>query len=430
MAAKLSLKLTMAFEFVILALFILCSQTVFAQKTCCLRTIAPTTNVSFDLFPSKGDCPSIDFIPVEGKMDWDEIVDKIGRIAGAKDDPESSQIRAMLLDIDYLLIWNLIIDESKNSYNLYIQLFDHHRNKIVKDGQASWISYDPEKYKDNAKKIMESFTPLDATIYDYERIPEQCQVKPEKDKIEAGEKMKINLKIQGNDGTPSQPWQWVLVKVEKGKITNGIPQWEGEDLCHRFEVANGLIDVEYQAPEECKDAIETIQVFNSCYNDPLVTENLALGKEIGIGNFNIICNRLELYIRFYTNFGRTRIPLQIDEQDPYKVTGQGKIVVDTTFTDEDGAFESFKFNMDIILDGKIDSLYDHLSLKIHGNIKKDEFLDTSPNFKASGSVFPIKKTDVEFEIPLKDGASAKKTKLNEEVDAYLWTFILYKKAYN
>jgi hypothetical protein len=133
--------------------------------------------------------------------------------------------------------------------------------------------------------------PLDDFLYDYERTPQKCTVEPEEEEVEADEEIAIHVKdIQDHKGRPPQPWQWILVQVEKGKIKNEDFHKKGD--FYIFEAGDGNIELKYQAPEECKKDTEKITIHNSCniFDDPNRT---VPWDEIAEKEFEIVCNQWE-----------------------------------------------------------------------------------------------------------------------------------------
>jgi len=188
------------------------------------------------------------------------------------------------------------------SFTFKLQLIDHHRGKVVKEGQTSWVGESQElvigerKLRgigaglDQIKELSRTFKPLPQIIHDYEGLPEKATLEPEKDPIPAGEKMTIHLKdIVDYKGNKPQPWQWVVVKAEKGQIVGGREQGDGT---HAFEVGSGAIDLVYQAPDKCNKDTEnkdTITVYNSCNNDLNATDMIMPEKVIATKSFDIEC---------------------------------------------------------------------------------------------------------------------------------------------
>jgi hypothetical protein len=126
-------------------------------------------------------------------------------------------------------------------------------------------------------------TPLETLLHEYERMPELCVVQPEKEAIEAGQTMIIDITdfVDSRMSAP-QPWQRILVCAEKGKILNGYEI----DNCSVFEVGNEIVSVKYKAPQVCEEEWEEIQVWNSC-DWTYGLQNTSPEKEIGWTRFPI-----------------------------------------------------------------------------------------------------------------------------------------------
>lgn len=176
------------------------------------------------------------------------------------------------------------------SVTLNVSLIDVGRGAAVKSGTSSWTcvpreaGYCLKMRLQKTRELAKTFQPLDKIIYDYERIPETLTVKLEKDPILAGEEMKIILTdIKDIDSKPSQPWQRILVKAEKGKILNGESYGEFKV----FKVGNGTVEIEYKAPNECKNTVETITILNSCSIKPDLPPYPE--REITKKKFDIFC---------------------------------------------------------------------------------------------------------------------------------------------
>jgi len=180
---------------------------------------------------------------------------------------------------------------------LSVNLIDIAHGATVKNSQTRWTC-EPKEAGDclpltmqNNQNLAKTFQPLDKLIYDYERIPETLDIELEKDPILAGDEMTITLKnIKDANSKPSQPWQRILVKVEKGRILNGITLMEYKV----FEVGSGNIQLQYQAPEACRHDNEKITIMNSCVIDPKI--NPIPEQEIVTKKFDIFCveGRIEI----------------------------------------------------------------------------------------------------------------------------------------
>jgi len=278
-------------------------------------------------------CPlKVDVIYMPGREDTNTLIEAIGNVTGVLPDPEEQAILAQYLDIDYLFQGQIIVNEQTGfveeecregyqgaqdctgghilgSFTFKLQLVDHHRGVVVKEGQTSWVGATQAiggKFRgigaglDQIKELSRTFKPLPQIIHDYEGLPEKATLElekdalgQEKDPIPAGEKMTIHLKdIVDYQGNTSQPWQWVIVKAEKGKIEIGNNGRDAGEGAVAFEVGGGAIDFIYKAPDECKKDTEnkdTITVYNTCNNDPRTAGSFPREKVIATKSFDIDC---------------------------------------------------------------------------------------------------------------------------------------------
>lgn len=118
---------------------------------------------------------------------------------------------------------------------------------------------------DNRNSLTKKDVPIDLTIISpFEKIPESCEIKPEKEEIEFGKKMKIQItNFKDIEGVQSREFNRVLVTVIHGEILNGAHPQEQKNYAF-FQVGEGTIEVEYKAPEACPEISDTIQVIQSC----------------------------------------------------------------------------------------------------------------------------------------------------------------------
>jgi len=252
-----------------------------------------------------------------GRAQLYKLAEDIGRAMGVPSDPAAREAIKEFLDEDYIWRGTLIctrVDEIKPGYweegymgepnyvpgqaygdwTLYIRLINVHYNEVVKEGQTSWTGSASGTGSEAVKNLARSvFSPIDDIIYDYEHIPWSCEVNPEEDEISVGDEMTITIKnIKDSEGREPKPWQRIVVKVEKGEITNGVEQ--EEEGYYAFLAGDGEVKVEYKAPEDCKDSgTEEVNVYNSCewgqeWVRPMRVTNTQ--KEIGDGEFEITCN--------------------------------------------------------------------------------------------------------------------------------------------
>ena len=254
---------------------------------------------------------------------------------------------ASLFKPDYAFIGNLAADEHSRRYTLTVQLMDLLHGAVVQSGRTSWTvpndghaldeSYEAAAaLQENVKTLAGTFMPLDNTLHEYEGMPRKAELEPEKDPIGAGKKMKIHLKnIRANTrkGQP-QPWQRVLVKVEKGKLLNGTPQW---DRYWNFPVGKGAIQLKYQAPKKCKrKQTETITVFNTCTIHPQ-SINVQPEEKIATTELDVMCVRGEFEFKYdceilapggiTVNDGYEHsVPFEVDfDEDPPSIEGEGEL---------------------------------------------------------------------------------------------------------
>ena len=323
-------------KYLVSILLLFLSSITVAQESCCCSTAGmlpvpmPPGQTAYDysgmisgaflsplLDPALCDCPRVvDILSYRGMKDLNRVVDAIGKACGAQSDPKVKQIRAEMhgFDVDYLFIGTLtaantaIIDgDLYGQFTLYVQLTDNCPDRsgtVVMEGQTSWDGSNTQIAGEGGiicraaipaiEALGRSFMPLDDIIYNYERVPENCDIQPEKEKVKICEKITINLQnIVDGRGRPSQPWQQLLVKAEKGEILNGI---ENGDY-RRFPVGAGTIAVKYQAPDECpEEKKDTIIVENSCNSCAATIVNFPPDREIARKEIEINCGvELEIF---------------------------------------------------------------------------------------------------------------------------------------
>jgi len=307
----------------------------YAQKTCCWRSIVtlPVPMPEGEVYDYGGivaagfqshlivphiidrRCPKVGFISYTGSIELDDMVDRIGEIAGVKPDLTVQKLKEMMHGVtsDYLFLGTVSVDNAVNingkifgQFTLNMKLIDNcpSRFDIVKEGQASWDGSNhiiageggiAGRVSEPAIEAMAAkFMPVNDIIYEYERIPEHCEIVPEKDPVKVGGQITINLEnIVDGQNRPSKSWQRVLVKVKEGEILNGVKQDSGHYV---FEVGNGSVVMQYKAPTECPETkTDTIIVENTCNICPETVENFLPDYEIARKEIGITCvNKLEI----------------------------------------------------------------------------------------------------------------------------------------
>lgn len=156
---------------------------------------------------------------------------------------------------------NYLPGSVRGDWAIRIALIDYHHGKTLRKVETSWTGSlagdGQEHFYDLARKLM----PVDDVIHKYERMPELCAVQPEKESIEAGQTMSVQLTdIVDSRMAGPQRWQRILVRAEKGALLNGYKKGDWSI----FKADIGTITVEYKAPQVCEDEWEEIQVWNSC----------------------------------------------------------------------------------------------------------------------------------------------------------------------
>ncbi|MBN1271656.1 MAG: hypothetical protein JXB26_05240 [Candidatus Aminicenantes bacterium] len=340
-----------------------------AEGTCCVRTVAvlpisgaeTSDSAAIDgawasIFMDAGeaDCPIVvDFIYMQGAQNLNDLIDlMIEKSTGQKPDPDRRKT-GVHSDLDYQFRGSLSHNESARTYTLDMQLFDPDHNEVVKEGSVSWtVAANDEsplgpKGLAAVKELSQSFSPLDEIIYDYERIPERCDIEPEEDPIEPKKTMNINIgNIVDQQSRTSAEWQWILVKVDKGKITNGCAR----DDFRAFQVKGGSVAVQYEAPDTCEPDEEKVYVYNTCNKESECTP--VPMNEIGRETFKIEPKKIDGELEYAyegiqkglpTSWGvpmsggvdlqfsltvSGKIPFTIDlSQDPPTIKGKGSVTV-------------------------------------------------------------------------------------------------------
>ena len=264
------------------------------------------------------DCPiKYEELSWGGRAELDKLVEAIGEAGGAQPDPQAREAFKKLLDVEY--VWkgtltlnrvdeiqpgyweegylgkkNYVPQEAYGDWTLHMKLVNVHFDEVVKAGSASWTGSASGSGSEAIKNLARSvFSPVDDVIYDYEQIPWKCKVEPEEDEISVGDQMTITIKdIKDSQGRDPKPWQRIVVKVEKGEITNGVKTFEEDS--YAFLAGDGQVEVRYKTPDDCKESgTEKIFVYNSCdwgqeWVRPL--HMTAKGKEIGNDDFEITCD--------------------------------------------------------------------------------------------------------------------------------------------
>lgn len=137
--------------------------------------------------------------------------------------------------------------------------------KWITESKINSIPAHYRKMFDNSDAKTRSDIPInEKLLWEYEKTPVECKIKPEKEHLDAGEKMEIELKdFRDRKGRDSREFNRIVVQVKEGKILNGEKSKYNPDY-RVFTVGNGTITLSYKAPESCDKKKDIIYVYNSC----------------------------------------------------------------------------------------------------------------------------------------------------------------------
>ena len=110
---------------------------------------------------------------------------------------------------------------------------------------------------------MKADKPIENLLWQFEQTPKKCQISPEEISIKKAETKEITLTDFSGQTGPSKPFNRIVVKVEVGEILNG-EKLSSDPKARVFKVGNGIISVNYKAPDSCKEDEDTLYVYNSC----------------------------------------------------------------------------------------------------------------------------------------------------------------------
>ncbi len=300
--------------------------------------IGPLMNQTLGLTSGmeKASCPDIEFYDIEAKIEAEKLNDAIGAAVARQrgwPTPEPATTPPEW-DMDYIFIATLaavrvdgkserICEEGydpgtkycygghlEGTFTFTLKLVDHHHDQaVLKEESVSWsgsILYGLGFYcrggADGSpiRQVVNTFMPLQDIIREYERIPEKATVTlPEgEDEVEAGEVAVIDLSdLLDEKGGQTQPWQRLLVKVEKGKVLNGEKGEYVEEGYHVFRAGKkDKVDIQYLPPPECRRTKETMTVYNACnkkerHEQSDSREMTEPKTELTNKEFDIVCDR-------------------------------------------------------------------------------------------------------------------------------------------
>jgi len=191
----------------------------------------------------------------------------------------------------------------EGTFTFHVKLMDQHHGQTLNEGSVSWTGHIWCDVGNRVEELSKSlFLPLDQLIRDHERTPESARVEVPNDTAQAGETTEIKVsELRNEEGQPTQDWQRIVVKVEKGTILNAEAQHEGYYV---FKVGTDpAVTVQYRAPDACKPDTETLTVFNTCEMRNKVEKRKK--KEIKKKEFDIVCDQWDVTITYSEDVGGT-----------------------------------------------------------------------------------------------------------------------------
>ena len=128
--------------------------------------------------------------------------------------------------------------------------------------------------KHKISKVKDIYWSFQVTTFFHEsRKPEKLMVRPDPIRIKVGDSMRIRLtNIVDSEGNPPEPGEQLMVSVDKGSITNGMPLGDYKV----FDVLEGSVDVTYQAPNDLSVHFDNIEIHNLCVKGDELVEIVPL----------------------------------------------------------------------------------------------------------------------------------------------------------
>lgn len=172
--------------------------------------------------------------------------------------------------------------------------FDGEQKELVKEWAVNSTSSTMHSLTNRMFKysssLMRQDVPITNLLDAFEKKPEQCQIKPEKDELGEGQEIDIVLsEFRDALQQPSREFNRIIVHADEGKILNGSRCEVGSDY-RVFRLDEQPITVRYQAPKSGNTSSAKITIYNSCEILPLEKQPLRVTKlreEIATCNLRI-----------------------------------------------------------------------------------------------------------------------------------------------
>jgi hypothetical protein len=295
------------------------------------------------------DCPQIEFYDHDALKEVYERYDKIDAAVRRRDHlpPVPSTSTPPEEVLHYLFVGTLTADQVtgktkrecdpespadcwggnlEGTFTFHVKLLDQHHGQTLKEGSVSWTGHILFDVANRVRELSKSlFLPLDKLIRDYERTPEGARVEVPNDTAQAGATVSIKIpELRNDEGQPTQDWQRILVKVDKGKILNA--EARTEEGHYVFKAGkNAEVTVQYRAPDGCKPDKETLTIFNTCETRPKYEPGAK--KELAKKEFNIVCDQWDVKITYTEDLSGTYKPgdAKITVTRNYSVTFKARV---------------------------------------------------------------------------------------------------------
>jgi len=160
--------------------------------------------------------------------------------------------------------------------------FDGEQKELVKEWTVNssihvWLSLTNRMFKFPGS-LMRQDVPITNLLDIFEKKPEQCQIKPEKDELGEGQEIDIVLsEFRDALQQSSREFNRIIVHAQEGKILNGSRCEAGPDY-RAFRLDEQPITVRYRAPKNGNASSDKITIYNSCEILPLEKQPLRVTK--------------------------------------------------------------------------------------------------------------------------------------------------------
>jgi hypothetical protein len=244
-------------------------------------------------------CPlKLGWISPEGRILSDSIVSEMLKLAGQPWTQEEIKFSKDFKGLDYVFFSELQLNRidtirkgyweegyagepdynparAYGDYSIRIRLVNVQFDELVWEGYNNWngdaegfTEIPPDKTTPNAiQELARRISPsIDKLIYDYERIPVNCNIEMDREAAPSGEEITIRLTdITDDKGRKARAWQRLVIALEQGEITNATRSHDEEKKWAVLVGEEGVVTLKYKAPPACQKETETITIYNSCY---------------------------------------------------------------------------------------------------------------------------------------------------------------------